>query len=40
VADELRAIGYHGTSSATAQVVLRDGFRISHNPYDWLGDGV
>ena len=23
-----------------AQVVLRDGFRISRNAYDWLGDGV
>jgi hypothetical protein len=40
VADELRAIGYHGTSNAAAQVVLRDGFRVSRNVYDWLGDGV
>lgn len=40
MADELRAIGYHGTSSAVAQVVLRDGFTYSRNAYDWLGDGV
>jgi hypothetical protein len=40
VADELRAIGYHGTSHAAAQIVLRDGFRVSRNAYDWLGDGV
>jgi hypothetical protein len=40
VADELRAIGYHGTSRTVAQIVLRDGFRFSRNAYDWLGDGV
>ena len=40
MADPLRALGYHGTSIAVAQVVLRDGFRISRNAYDWLGDGV
>jgi hypothetical protein len=40
VAEPLRAIGYHGTSTAVAQTVLRDGFRISRNVYDWLGDGV
>jgi hypothetical protein len=40
VADELRAIGYHGTSNAAAQAVLRAGFRVSRNAYDWLGDGI
>ena len=40
VAEPLRAIGYHGTSRADAQLVLRDGFQISRNAYDWLGDGV
>jgi hypothetical protein len=40
VADPLRAIGYHGTSQAVAQVILRDGFTFSRNIYDWLGDGV
>jgi hypothetical protein len=39
-ADSLRAIGYHGTSRGAALVVLRDGFRVSRNAYDWLGDGV
>jgi hypothetical protein len=38
--DALRVIGYHGTSRQAALVVLRDGFRISRNEYDWLGDGV
>ena len=32
--------GYHGTSSELADVIERDGFRPSMNPYDWLGDGV
>lgn len=40
MADPLRAIGYHGTSRQAALVVLRDGFRISRNAYDWLGDGI
>jgi hypothetical protein len=40
VAEPLRAIGYHGTSTAVAQTVLRDGFKISCNVYDWLGDRV
>ena len=40
MADPLRAIGYHGTSRQAALIVLRDGFRVSRNAYDWLGDGV
>jgi hypothetical protein len=40
IGDPLHAIGYHGTSRSVAQVVLRDGFRVSRNVYDWLGDGV
>jgi hypothetical protein len=40
MADPLRAVGYHGTSTAVAQTVLRDGFKISRNVYDWLGAGV
>jgi hypothetical protein len=31
---------YHGTSRAVAEIVLRDGFVISRNVYDRLGDGV
>lgn len=34
------AIGYHGTSSSAAESILKEGFRISRNSYDWLGDGV
>lgn len=40
MADSLRVTGYHGTSREAALVVLRDGFRVSRNAYDWLGDGV
>ena len=32
--------GYHGTSSSAAHSILKEGFRISQNHYDWLGDGV
>ena len=34
------AIGYHGTRSEWADIIERDGFQVSKNPYDWLGDGV
>ena len=33
-------IGYHGTTAESAAKILENGFRLSHNPYDWLGDGV
>ncbi len=36
----LRVIGYHGTSVRAARSILRRGFRLSRNEYDWLGDGV
>ena len=32
--------GYHGTSSGAAERILGEGFQISRNTYDWLGDGV
>jgi hypothetical protein len=32
--------GFHGTTSKSADEILIDGFRLSRNPYDWLGDGV
>jgi hypothetical protein len=32
--------GYHGTSSEASDLILREGFLVSRNPYDWLGDGV
>ena len=33
-------IGYHGTSIPAARAIRDEGFRISVNRYDWLGDGV
>jgi len=36
----IQVIGYHGTTLQAAACILRDGFMISRNEYDWLGDGV
>ena len=33
-------IGYHGTSKDAALTILAEGFKVSANDYDWLGDGV
>jgi hypothetical protein len=34
-------VGYHATSTVTARAILAGKqFRVSRNPYDWLGDGV
>ena len=33
-------IGYHGTSKSRAAKIVSEGFKISKNPYDWLGDGI
>jgi hypothetical protein len=32
--------GFHGTTVAAADSILRDGFRTSAKEWDWLGDGV
>jgi len=32
--------GYHGTHGDAARAILRDGFIVSENDYDWLGRGV
>jgi len=32
--------GYHGTSIERAASIMEEGYRISRNDYDWLGDGV
>ena len=32
--------GFHGTSEAAARAILSEGFVLSANKYDWLGDGV
>ena len=37
---ETVAIGYHGTRSDFADAIEAEGFKVSRNPYDWLGDGV
>jgi hypothetical protein len=38
---ELIVWGYHGTTRARADAILSGGqFRISQNPWEWLGDGV
>jgi hypothetical protein len=38
---DIRSVhGFHGTSEANAESILRNGFRPSENPYDWLGAGV
>ncbi len=32
--------GFHGTNSKSAERIMQDGFQMSRNAYDWLGDGV
>jgi len=32
--------GFHGTRLNHVESILRDGFLLSKNDYDWLGDGV
>jgi hypothetical protein len=32
--------GYHGTNARAAALILQQGFTISRNDYDWLGDGI
>lgn len=36
----MEARGYHGTSAEAAQAIMLEGFKLSRNRYDWLGDGV
>ena len=38
--ESIQVLGYHGTSRANAIRILNDGFRVSSNDYDWLGEGV
>lgn len=33
-------VGHHGTNRQAAETVLLNGFQVSANPYDWLGDGA
>lgn len=32
--------GYHGTSRAASETILKEGFHPSQNTYDWLGTGI
>jgi len=34
------AIGFHGTDKYNVAGILSEGFKISRNTYDWLGEGV
>jgi hypothetical protein len=36
----IQVFGYHGTSREKANTILSEGFRVSDNDYDWLGEGV
>jgi hypothetical protein len=36
----LRVVAYHGTSGSAARAILAEGFVVSANRYDWLGDGT
>lgn len=33
-------LGYHGTTLEGAKQIFANGFRLSRNEWDWLGDGV
>lgn len=34
------ARGFHGTTELAGRRILEDGFSVSQNDYDWLGDGI
>jgi hypothetical protein len=36
----VRVRGFHGTIPASAESIIENGFKLSRNEYDWLGDGV
>lgn len=38
--DLVRVTGFHGTSTTAADSIVQNGFKVSRNEYDWLGDGV
>ncbi len=35
-----RIVGYHGTSTANANAIIKEGFKMSKGDEQWLGDGV
>jgi hypothetical protein len=36
----IRVRGFHGTTPTFAESIIHNGFKLSRNDYDWLGDGV
>ncbi len=36
----MEVTGFHGTSRASSGSILANGFDLSRNEYDWLGEGV
>ena len=36
----IQVTGYHGTTLPRAQKILAEGFTLSQNAWEWLGDGV
>lgn len=40
ISPTIQVFGYHGTSTEKANTILSEGFRVSDNDYDWLGECV
>lgn len=38
--DQAQVWGYHGTTLQSANAILNNGFLVSQNPWEWLGDGI
>jgi len=38
--DIVRINGYHGTTEDISEIIISEGFKPSHNDYDWLGSGI
>ena len=36
----VQVLGYHGTTSKVAELILRNGFKPRHRSWHWLGQGV
>jgi hypothetical protein len=37
---QILVYGYHGTSIENAKSIVKQGFKVSKNDYDWLGKGI
>jgi hypothetical protein len=40
ISPPIQVFRYHGTSREKANTILSEGFHLSDNDYDWLGEGV